>query len=212
MGTGSALAIIGLVALSLARPAEATGPSALSGLQSWLDGTRTLSGRFEQSLVSGALGTGVKERGRIWVARPGKLRWDYLDPEKKVAIVDGERARLWIEADRQMWEGPIDASSAVVSVLLSGHQRLDRLFLAEAVDSTNDHVRVRLRPRGNEAGVEDLVLTLDPKTGAISEAEVLDPSGNRMHFRFWALKRNGEISESMFRFEPPPGTEIVGRP
>ena len=58
-----------------------------AGFQAWLSGTSTLDVRFRQNLVSAALGTTATESGRLYLERPGKLRWDYLDPERKVALV-----------------------------------------------------------------------------------------------------------------------------
>ena len=62
----------------------------VAGLQAWLDGTRDLEGRFEQRIVSGAFGAGSTEKGKLALLRPGRMRWDYESPEKKVALVNGE--------------------------------------------------------------------------------------------------------------------------
>ena len=92
-----------LVALVLAGLSPADEKFAVvAGFQAWLDGTQTLDMRFEQSLVSSALGTTATETGRMYLERPGKLRWDYLDPEKKVALLLGERTALYLEDERQI--------------------------------------------------------------------------------------------------------------
>ena len=91
--------MLGLVVAALALVATDPGAekaTVLAGLQAWLDGTSTLDMRFRQSLVSSALGTTANESGRMYLECPGKLRWDYLDPEKKVALLLGERTALYL--------------------------------------------------------------------------------------------------------------------
>jgi outer membrane lipoprotein carrier protein len=194
---------------------EPDAAAVLEGLQGWLDGTRDLEGRFEQSLVSGALGAGLAERGRVYLLRPGRMRWDYVDPERKVALVEDLRTRLYVEADRQLWEGTLDETEAVLPLLLSSEQRLGELFeialLADPAAGDGGVHRLRLAPRGGSGGFEEVVLTLRPPRYAVEQAEVLDRAGNRVVYRFEALKRNRGLPAATFYFEPPPGTEILAR-
>ena len=44
---------------------------------------------------------------------------------------------------------------------------------------------------------------------ALEEVEVLDLSGNRMRYRFSDIDRNQGLPAAAFRFEAPPGTEVV---
>ena len=44
---------------------------------------------------------------------------------------------------------------------------------------------------------------------AVLRVEVLDQGGNRMGYTFSALKRNAGVADSLFRLDPPRGTEVV---
>ena len=201
----------GAAALFAPAFADAGLDRAVRGLQTWLDGTRTLEGRFRQSLLSAALGAGVEERGRILIAKPGHLRWDYLDPERKTAIVDGDRTLLYLPEDRQLIRGRISREHAILPDLLAGGGRVSDLFEVSSAgtEGAGAGVKLRLRPRAGDGTIEEATLGLDARTFAIVEAEVLDAAGNRMLFRFEGWKRNGRIPEGTFAFEPPAGTEIV---
>ena len=131
-----------LVVLAAALLATAAGPGAaptadrgevISGLQAWLDGTRTLEARFRQTLLSGALGATVSEAGRLYLERPGKLRWDYLEPEKKIALLLGDRTFLYLEDDRQLVRGRLAADQSLFPRLLAGGERLEAIFSATLV-------------------------------------------------------------------------------
>ena len=179
-------------------------------LQRWLDGTRQLQCNFVQELLSGALGSGLKESGRLYIARPGRMRWDYLEPERKVALIDGQRTSLYVEEDRELVHGRLDGEGELLPALLVGEGRLAGLFDAELLAASRAGVELRLVPLRPGEVVEEVILTLDPGDYAIRSAEVLDPAGNRMRYSFSELRRNRGLPPDVFRFEPPAGTLIFG--
>ena len=206
-----------IVTLLLAPAAVAAEPDAgavLDGLQGWLDGSRTLQGRFEQELLSGALGAGIEESGRIFIERPGRMRWDYLEPERKVAIVDGERTTLFLEEDRQLMLGRLDGEADLLLALLAGEGRLASLFEASLVPTQESERRgshrLLLVPRRPGEVFDNVELALSPRDFGIVAAVVLDAGGNRLFYRFFELKRNRELPPGVFAFEPPEGTAVSG--
>lgn len=212
---GIAIATALLLWVMGAASARADGAASLARLQAWLDGATSLSGRFVQELQSGALGGDIVEKGRLWVERPGKLRWEYLSPESKTAIVVGDRTILYLASERQMFEGRVDPDAALLSVLLSGTERLSALFATSAADppSNAGGDRIRLRPiSGSGGAIEEAIVTVRRSDGAIQSAVVLDAAGNRMVYRFEGLERNRRIPDGTFSFEPPPGTEVLAQP
>jgi len=189
-------------------------------LQLWLDGTRDLQGRFEQSLLSGALGAGMQESGVFFLERPGRMRWDYLAPEKKVALVRDERTWFYIEEDEQLLRGRTDGTELLLR-LLTGETPLAQLFdvapaEAGADDADEDRHgdashRLTLIPRGPEMeSFQQVVLRMAAGDGSIDEAEVIDVAGNRVVYRFRDLRRNAGLRPDVFSFEPPEGTVILG--
>jgi outer membrane lipoprotein carrier protein len=185
----------------------------LAGLQAWLDGTSTLDVRFQQSLVSGALGTTVTESGRMYVERPGKLRWDYLDPEKKIALLLGDRTALYLPDDRQMARGRLSREQALFPRLLAGQERVDEHFTvfltATPSKGGQGSYRLRLVPKGDPQALAEVTLTLGARAFSIEGAELTDETGNRTRYAFSDMRRNGPLPEGLFAFEPPPGTELV---
>jgi len=207
------LALLTALILAAAPPPSPETASVVAGLQAWLDGTTTLEARFRQSLVSGALGTTASESGRFYLERPGRMRWDYENPERKIALLIGDRTSLYLEADRQLVRGRLHAEDSALPGLLAGDGRLLDLFTATlaATPSAGGRGRYRLRlaPRGERDAFAEVTLTLRPKVWAVEEAEVLDEMGNRTTYVFTEAKRNRPLPVGVFAFEPPAGTEIV---
>ncbi len=149
-----AAVLAGLLAMTAAVAGD--GPDAdglLRGLQDWLDSTVTLSGRFEQSLVSSAFGEGIPESGLIWIHRPGRMRWDYTDPEAKTAILDGSSTLFYEQEERQMTVGTLADGGGLLAALLAGQDRLAESVHRRADSATGPH------------GGEGLVPAADPPSG-----------------------------------------------
>ena len=195
-----------------------TRPGALkrrfvAGLQAWLDGTRTLELRFRQSLDLRRLGTTVAESGRLYLERPGKMRWDYLDPEKKIALLLGDRTELYLEDERTMSRGRLTGEQGLFPRLLAGGSRVEELFAGTLVATPETGgrgaYRLRLVPKADPDATSTVTLTLRAPAFSIEEAELFDETGNRTTYTFSDVKRNRKLPDAVFGFEPPPGTEIV---
>ena len=183
------------------------------GFQRWLNETTDLQGSFEQALLSGAFGTGIEERGRVWIKRPGRMRWDYLDPEQKVAILDGDLTWLYVREEQQLILGSLDEHGSLLPTLIAAERPVLELFEAELVISSVDKdepYRLELKPRSDAEAFRSVTVSLRQKDFSIESAEVLDAAGNRMLYRFSKLRRNKGVSDGMFRFEAPEGTTILG--
>jgi outer membrane lipoprotein carrier protein len=186
---------------------ESDAERRLAGLQRWLDATVDLSGRFEQELLSGALGTGIEERGEFSLVRPGKLRFDYLEPERKIAIVNGSSTVFWVEEEDQTTFGELAAEDDLLSVLLIGDRPLVELFRAsiDLEPVARGRYRLRLVPLEEGQTLTELILTLREKGDALEAVQVLDISGNRMLYRFPKLQRNHGIPSDRFLWKQAPG-------
>jgi outer membrane lipoprotein carrier protein len=202
------------LALLLAAGTPAADKAAVvTGLQRWLDGTTTLDMRFRQSLVSRALGTTGDETGRLYLERPGKVRWDYLDPERKIALLLGDRTELYLEEERQLTRGHLAADQGLFPRLLTGKDRIEELFAATLVASPSaggdGAYKLKLAAKGDAGATAEITLTLRPPEFAIAGAELLDDTGNRTTYVFFDMRRNRKLPEGLFGFEPPPGTEVI---
>lgn len=212
-GTVAVLTITILCAATTGAGAVPDSAELLSRLQAWLDGTRDLECRFEQTLLSGAFGAGVREVGRLYVKRPGKMRWEYTRPDPKVAVLNDDTAALYLPEDRQLIRGDDAWSASPLLVLLSGEGRVADVFDVEPASNgpeSGKPGRLRLVPRQEGQGFVEVIVTLAEPDFSIAEAEVLDEAGNRMHYLFRSVRRNRGVSDDRFVLDPPAGTEILG--
>ena len=143
-------------------------------------------------------------------------RWDYYEPERKVAFVLGDRTRLYLEEEGELWEGRLSEQERLLPDLLAGEASIGDLFetgiVATPLPGGNGAFTLSLVPRSSDNAFEQVTLTLRPPEFGIDAVELLDAAGNRVRYEFFEVRRNVGLPARIFEFEAPPGTEIVAQP
>ena len=123
-----------LVAASLPVRAQ-TGDALARSVQAHYDSVKDFTADFEQSYVGGALKRKTVERGTVAIRKPGRMRWDYTAPEKKLFVSDGTRMYFYVPADRQVRVSALPADGRVPTpiLFLAGRGDLLRDFKVEEV-------------------------------------------------------------------------------
>ena len=168
-----------------------------------------LTARFVQVYRSGPLGREITERGVLSIKRPGRMLWEYKDPEKKTFVADGRSFYFYVPADRQVIVRQQDEERSIPSLFLSGKGDLLGQFTAEMdTPPAEGLLRVRLTPRKAEADIAHVTVDVEP-SGQVRQIEVEDAEGNRSRFRFDDIRENVGLPDRLFRFEVPPGVEVI---
>jgi outer membrane lipoprotein carrier protein len=166
-----------------------------------------LTARFVQKYRSGALGREVVERGVVSIKQPGRMRWEYQQPEKKLFVSDGKTFYFYVPADKQVLVREQAGERSVPAQLLSGRGDLLSEFKASIEDSPEGR-RLLLIPRSPDPEVESVLVDLDEQA-RIRSIEVVDAQGNRSLFEFHDIKENVGLKDKLFHFEVPRGVEVV---
>jgi outer membrane lipoprotein carrier protein len=168
-----------------------------------------LVARFSQSYRSGLLGREVVERGVVSVKRPGRMRWEYKDPDRKLFVSDGRTFYFYVPADKQVIVAQQDPERSLAGRLLSGRAGLLEEFEPELEEPLEEGVlRLKLTPRHEQPDVERAFLDVEP-SGRIRSILLEDVQGNRTRFRFDDVRENTGLPDRLFRFEVPPGVEVI---
>jgi outer membrane lipoprotein carrier protein len=171
--------------------------------------TADLVARFTQSYRSGMLGREVTERGVVSLKRPGRMRWEYKDPEPKLFISDGRTFYFYVPADKQVIVSEQDEQRSLAARLLSGRGGLAEEFAASLESPLEEGVvRLKLVPRHEQPDVERAFVDVEP-SGRVRAILLDDVQGNRTRFRFEAVRENTGLRDELFRFEVPKGVEVI---
>jgi outer membrane lipoprotein carrier protein len=202
--------VASLLALASGKPADGDlARDLVRVIEQHHAGTTDLVARFSQSYRSGLLGREIVERGVVMVKRPGRMRWEYKDPETKLFVSDGKTFYFYVPADRQVVVSEQDEKRSLAARLLSGKGGLLDEFSASLEEPLEEGVlRLLLVPRQEQAELERAFVDVEPR-GRIRSILLEDLQGNRTRFRFENVRENTGLAERLFRFEVPAGVEVI---
>ena len=195
--------------------AEQRSPEELQeALQRRYELVRDFSADFTHTYEGGMLRTALVERGTLLVKKPGRMRWDYHHPERKLYLSDGERLYSYLPEDRQVIIGqlPANGEATTPDLFLSGAGNFARDFTAafDAVeDPPSNSVVLRLTPTNTEPSFEFLVVVLDGRSLAILRLIAYDLQGGVSTFFFSNLKESMGLSDRPFTFEIPRDADVI---
>ena len=183
-------------------------------LQRRYDKVADFSADFVHSYRGGVLKQQATERGNLLVKKPGKMRWEYTAPEKKLFVADGHKIYSYVPQDRQVIVGtmPRDDDAPTPALFLTGKGNITRDF-AVAFDTVAEakpgSLALKLTPKRQQPEYESLTLVVDPKTLALQMLITLDSQGGRSAFAFSNLKENLGIADNQFVFKMPRNVDVV---
>ncbi len=186
-------------------------------VQQRYDRVEDLSARFEQTTRVASFGSDAagseRSSGQVVFAKPGRMRWSYEKPEPSLVVSDGHTVWLFDPQKREAQRFPnaeTFLSGAAIQFLL-GKGRLLETFRVGAERCGPDEALLDLVPR-EPATYERLQLLADPASGEIRETAVFDLVGNVTRVSFSQVETNRHPPASLFRFQPPPGVQILELP
>jgi outer membrane lipoprotein carrier protein len=196
-------------------PATTGLPSAAdiaSRVQTRYDTIRDFTADFVHSYEGGVLRRKVVERGVVQVKKPGRMRWDYQSPEKKLFVSDGSQMYLHEVAANQVTVFPVpkgdDAATAVLFLAGRGNVTRDFTVGHEAGGNADTHV-LRLTPKAPERDYDWLVLHVDRTSYQIRTLSAADAQGGRSTFDFTNIRENTGLADRVFSFSIPRGADVV---
>jgi outer membrane lipoprotein carrier protein len=95
-------------------------------------------------------------------------------------------------------------------MLLSGAGKVGDAFTAAGVETKGDWTWYRLKPKQDGSDFEQVSLAFT-RGGELAAMELRDKLGQATVIEFGAVKRNLPLDDKLFRFEPPPGADVIGR-
>lgn len=194
-------------------PALPPAADVAAALQRRYDTIKDFSAEFSQTYEGIALRRKTHGSGTVQIKKPGKMRWDYVAPEKKLVISDGSTMFMYFPADKQVMTNPVPAADEATSAVmfLMGKGDIVRDFTIRYADGASDDAvyQLRLEPRARQAEYDWLQVTADRKTLQIRQLSWGDAQGGRNTIAFSNFKENVGPADKIFQFSAPRGTEVI---
>lgn len=189
--------------------AEDDAAAVVSKLQSKYESITSIKADFTQEVSSKGM-PAMKSEGKVWLKKPGKMRWEYKKPAKDLIVSDGRTIWLYQPDLNQVIERPASMSaSAMATDFLSGIGNVEKEFEVKLspVESVN-HVLI-LTPKQEQPGLKKLILEVGKEKFIVEKTVITDHFGNQTAVTFKDIKLNASIKDSLFKYTPPRGAAIV---
>jgi outer membrane lipoprotein carrier protein len=191
-------------------------------IQARYEKTKDLQADFSQKTTIEGFERPVTSSGKVYIKKPGRLRWDYLDPANEEIYVNQDDVKVYVPEHKQVLVGKLTqmAASKAPLELLQGAAKLDESFDVEPTRGKERGVgglrRITLIPKAKDQestrGVQRIVVEVFPKTYFIRTVSLHEMSGNVATFEFSALKPNVGLGNEIFDFKAPADVEVVKAP
>ena len=197
----------------VAQAPDASAASILAGVQKFYAGIQQVSAKFRQEVKNTTFGRSDISDGKLWIAKPGKMRWDYQAKKTKKSkasiaksfISNGNYLYVVDNENKQVIKKDLQKNLLPTAVtFLYGKGDLAADFTPE-LDKTGtygaktDHV-LKLTPKASSVQYKFLYLVVDPATSRVKESIILDGAGNTNHFRFYAPDFVAPVKDGWFEF------------
>jgi hypothetical protein len=197
-----AIAVAGALAgAGFAESGPAIDPwQALQELRLQLAASGALVADFHQSYLPAGFATGDEEAGRVALALPDCLRWDYSEPYPKSYLLCGSRLHTWVAGEPQGERLHVEArDEAGLDLLLLPVEQLKSRYTAVARPSSGGAIAVELVPTAPDSRIARAELSFDLASQRPTALSYRDRDGNLSTFRFGAF----ELLEDDTLFTPP---------
>jgi outer membrane lipoprotein carrier protein len=155
------------------------------------------------------------ETGVMYLKKPGRMRWDYESPTKKVFLTDGKTAWFYVPGERQARRTSVKKLDDFRSPLryLLGRTKLEKEFNGLSVMTSDKSLTAGTVvlsgiPKGMEDRVQETRLEIAPD-GSIVRISIEELDGSFTEFRFQQPRENVQVADAKFKFAAPPGVEVM---
>ena len=181
-------------------------------LQARYEETKTMTADFKQST---SVPMSTRKRvgaGKLVISKPGRIRWDYLTPDRQVLISDGKKVSMYLADSAQMIVQPVSQyiNSDVTYAFFVGTGNIARDFkvLPPERQAAAGLKAIKLVPKTAHPQVDYLHVWID-ENFMVRRLEIVDHFGSITDLAFSNISRNEPVSPEVFVFTPPLGMEII---
>lgn len=192
----AALPVLAVASPVLAQTAPpALDRAALARVEQYLNGLTSFRARFLQIAQNGAQATGV-----AWIARPGRMRFDYDAPEPTLLVASSGQVLMY---DRELRQPTIvPANSTPLGVLLRDPIRLSGDITVTATERRGGFLHVALHRTG-AAAEGRLTLIFQEAPLELRQWAVVDAQGRETRVTLYEIDTTTRPDPRLFDFNRP---------
>jgi outer membrane lipoprotein carrier protein len=170
------------------------------------------SARFVQKSVLKAMEITDTATGRIYIKRPGMMRWEYEKPDRQIIVTDGSKLWIYRPEDNQVMIGkaPSFFGEGKGASFLSDIKLIKQnFFILPGGKGRNDYYNLKLLPRKKTLDLTGIDLAISSKTFDIVQVITTNEYGDETRITLRNFQFKQDLEDALFHFKIPPGVDTV---
>ena len=173
----------------------------------------SFQGHFNQN-IKGSAGEKISNtQGEVVIRRPDRFYWKSQKPDPIIVLADG----------KFLWTYDIDLQQATKQSQKTALKNSPATLLAGATHTFKEDFTIAKAKAGSCKTGKDQCFSLKPKEkdstfkniyigfteGKLVEVRMSDPLGQNVYTVFSDVKINGKVNDTLFKFMPPKGVDVI---
>lgn len=177
-------------------------------LDRFFEKVTTFKASFIQVVLDENLLALEETSGLLWIARPGRFRWDYESGHRQSIVADGEVLWLYdVELEQVTRRAQESAIGQTPAVLLSGGQHYRKDYNVTILGRQGAVNWISLVPKFSDGSFAEIQLGFEGET--LRLIQLLDELNQITRVTLANVVENEPIPDSVFRFIPPTGVDVI---
>ena len=194
--------------LALAVVGSGEGGAVLKSLEAAGRALKTMKATFVETKVLVLLDEKQETRGSVLLQVPGRLRWNYAEPQESAMLVKDGRFARYFPQTRQVFRGPARGEADLLVGFGPGATDLGRKYdvtpLGEDVVAGAPAYVLDLKPRPGQGGLFTAIrLWVDKARSIPVQTRLTEPTGDHTTIRFENVLINVPLASGAFDMTLP---------
>ncbi|WP_207680418.1 LolA family protein [Desulfonema magnum] len=168
--------------------------------------------RFDQKATLKAMELTDTAFGKVFIKRPGMMRWEYEVPEKQIIITDSKTLWMYRPEDNQVMTGnaPTYFGDGKGASFLSDIKVIRKNFIVTLEKNSNpDYHILKLVPKEKKYDIDAIYLSISKTTSDVARIVTYNSYGDETLIELSKFQFNQNLDDAMFSFTIPEGTDIL---
>lgn len=151
-------------------------------------------------------------KGKIFVSYPGKMRWEYNEPDNQIIITDGHQLWIYRPEDNQVMTGkaPDFFRNGKGASFLSNIKLLRDKFDISLQSGKNDlFFNLKLVPLEKSLDLTEIQLSVSRITYSVVRVITINAHDDETRIELINFQFDVKLDESLFSFDIPEGVDVL---
>lgn len=167
--------------------------------------------RFDQKSTLKAMEITDTAFGKVFIKRPGMMRWEYEAPEKQVIITDSTNLWIYRPLDNQVMTGdaPSYFKDGKGASFLSNMKIIRQNFDVTPEETDEFYYILKLVPKEKKFDISAIYLSISKATFDVARVVTYNSYGDETFIEMSDFQFNQNLEDSLFHFTVPEGADIL---